>query len=187
MTSRLTIGPTSLDGMMLIQRKPMVDERGLFERLFCVDELAAQNIQMRILQANLTLTVREGAVRGMHFQHPPHAETKIVSCLAGRVFDVAIDLRHGSPTFLHWHAEELSAENHKSLLIPAGFAHGFQTLTPDCQLLYFHDKAYAPEAEGGISPVDPAIAISWPLPIAEMSPRDRNQPALPSDFKGMRP
>jgi dTDP-4-dehydrorhamnose 3,5-epimerase len=185
MTSRLPMAPTSLDGVWLINRKPLIDERGSFERLFCVEELAAKDIKLRIMQINLSVTVRRGAVRGMHFQYPPDAEMKIVSCLQGHVFDVAVDLRHGSPTFLRWHAEELSAENHKSLLIPAGVAHGFQALAPDSKLLYFHDKLYVPEAEGGIHPLDPGIAISWPLPISEMSPRDSNHPPLTSGFEGI--
>jgi len=187
MTARLTFSPTPLAGLMVIQRKPIVDERGLFERLFCADEFAVEKIQMSVVQANRTVTTRKGTVRGMHFQHPPHAETKIVSCLAGKVFDVAVDLRRGSPTFLRWHAEELSAGNHKSLLIPAGFAHGLQTLEDGCELLYFHNAAYAPDAEGGIQPLDPRIGITWPLPITEMSQRDRNHSALTSDFKGLAP
>jgi dTDP-4-dehydrorhamnose 3,5-epimerase len=187
MTARLIISPTPLDGLMIIQRKPISDERGLFERLFCADELAAAKIQMSIVQANRSVTARKGAVRGMHFQHPPHAEMKLVSCLAGKVFDVAVDLRRGSPTFLHWHAEELSAENHKSLLIPAGFAHGLQTLVDGCKLLYFHSAAYAAAAEAGIHPTDPRVGITWPLPIAEMSARDRSHPALANDFRGLAP
>ena len=97
------------------------------------------------------MTASRGTVRGMHFQHPPHAETKFVSCLRGEVFDVAVDLRNGSPTFLHWHAEILSADNHRTLVIPEGFAHGFQTLSDDCEMLYFHTAAYNPEAEGGLN------------------------------------
>jgi dTDP-4-dehydrorhamnose 3,5-epimerase len=185
MTGRLTFAPTPLAGLMVIQRHPIGDERGLFERLFCTDELAAHNIDMPIRQANRTVTTRQGTVRGVHFQHPPHAETKIVSCLAGKVFDVAVDLRSNSPTFLRWHAEELSRDNHKSLLIPGGVAHGLQTLTSDCELLYFHSAAYVADAEGGLHPTDPRIAIAWPLPIADMSQRDRNHPALTDDFKGI--
>lgn len=185
MTSRFTFHATPLAGLMLIRRNPIADERGLLERLFCVNEFAAAKISMPIVQANRTVTARKGTVRGMHFQHPPHAEVKLVSCLAGKVFDVAVDLRRGSPTLLRWHAEELSAENHKSLLIPAGFAHGLQTLQDGCELLYFHSAAYAAEAEGGIHPSDPKIGISWPLPIDEISTRDRAHPALANDFKGL--
>jgi dTDP-4-dehydrorhamnose 3,5-epimerase len=169
---------------MVIERKPILDERGLFERLVCVDELAAADLPMQIVQANRTLTIRKGTVRGMHFQRPPHSETKIVACIKGKIFDVAVDLRRGSTTFLHWHAEELSVDNHKSLLIPAGFAHGLQTLTDGCEILYFHSTAYVAEAEGGLHPSDSRIRIIWPLPIGDMSERDRNQPVLPSDFEG---
>jgi dTDP-4-dehydrorhamnose 3,5-epimerase len=187
MTPRLTFHPTPLAGLMLIQRKPIADERGIFERLFCADEFAAEKIQMSVVQANRTVTARKGTVRGMHFQHPPHAETKLVSCLAGKVFDVAVDLRRGSPTFLRWHAEELSADNYRSLLIPAGFAHGLQTLEDSCELLYFHSAAYAADAEAGIQPTDPRVGITWPLPIAEMSTRDRSHPVVASAFEGLTP
>jgi dTDP-4-dehydrorhamnose 3,5-epimerase len=186
-TQRFAFIPTPLAGLMVIQRKPIADERGTLERLFCANEFAAEKIQLSIVQTNRTLTARKGTVRGMHFQYPPHAETKLVSCLAGKVFDVAIDLRRGSPTFLRWHAEELSSENHKSLLIPTGFAHGLQTLADASELLYFHSTAYMADAEGGIHPSDPKVGITWPLPVAEMSVRDRSHPALPSDFTGLIP
>ena len=187
MSARLTFHPTPLADLVLVGRKPLSDERGYLERLFCADELANEGIRLPVFQVNRTLTRRKGTVRGMHFQFPPHAETKLVSCLAGRVFDVAIDLRRGSPTFMKWHSEELSAGNHKSLLIPSGFAHGLQTLEDDCELLYFHSAAFAAEAEGGIHPQEPKIGIAWPLPITDMSTRDRNHPALAADFKGLAP
>lgn len=187
MTTRLSISRTSLAGLMVVERKPILDERGYFERLFCADELAAAGIRLPVVQANRTVTARRGAVRGMHFQHAPHTETKLVSCLVGAVFDVAVDLRRGSPTFLRWHGEELSADNHKSLFIPPGFAHGLQTLADNCELLYFHSAAYSAGAEGGIHPSDPRIGIAWPLPIAEMSQRDRGHPPLSADFKGVTP
>ena len=112
----------------------------------------------------------------MHFQHPPHAETKFISCLTGEVFDVAVDLRRGSPTFLLWHAEILSADNHKTFIIPEGFAHGFQTLTKDCEILYLHTTAYRADAEGGLNASDPRLGIQWPLSIAEQSARDSHIP-----------
>lgn len=187
MTTRFVVSPTPLAGVMVVQRKPIFDERGYLERLFCADELAAEGVAMPVAQANWTLTARKGAVRGMHFQHPPYAETKIISCLAGAVFDVAVDLRRDSPTFLRWHAEELAADNHKSLLIPPGFAHGFQALADASELLYFHSAAYAAGAEAGLYPSDPRIAIAWPLPITEMSQRDRSHPALSNEFEGLAP
>ena len=128
---------------------------------------------------------RTGAVRGMHFQYPPYAETKIVSCLKGEIFDVAVDIRLDSPTFLRWHGEVLSAENRKSLLIPEGFAHGFQTLTDDCELLYLHTAPYTPEAEGALNAQDPRLDITWPCAITEMSDRDRSHPFVGDDFAGV--
>jgi dTDP-4-dehydrorhamnose 3,5-epimerase len=121
----------------------------------------------------------------MHFQHPPHAETKFVSCLRGEVFDVAVDLRQGSPTFLHWHAEILTADNHKTLVIPEGCAHGFQTLTKDCEMLYLHTNAYRADAEGGLNAIDTRLAILWPLPITEQSERDSTHPFVSEDFCGV--
>lgn len=125
---------------------------------------------------NHTFTEQPGAVRGMHFQHEPHAEWKYVSCLAGTIFDVAVDLRRGSTTYGSWYGATLSAENGQSLLIPAGFAHGFQTLEPGCELIYLHSQTYAPAAEGGINALDPALAIAWPLPVSVSSERDQALP-----------
>lgn len=121
----------------------------------------------------------------MHFQYPPHAETKFVSCLRGEVFDVAVDLRQGSPTFLRWHAEILGAGDHKTLMIPEGFAHGFQTLTEDCEMLYSHTAAYQPGAECGLNAKDPRLNIRRPEAIAELSPRDAAHPLLAGDFFGI--
>jgi dTDP-4-dehydrorhamnose 3,5-epimerase len=171
-TPRFEILPTALHGLAVLQRLPLGDARGFLERLYCADELANLLGQRRIVQVNHTHTALTGTVRGMHFQHPPHAETKLVSCLAGAVFDVAVDIRRDSLTFLHWHGEILSADNHRSLLIPEGFAHGFQTLSTDCQMLYLHTHAHHPEAEGGLHPQDPRLGITWPLPVAQLSARD---------------
>ncbi|TWA56967.1 dTDP-4-dehydrorhamnose 3,5-epimerase [Sinorhizobium medicae] len=126
-----------------------------------------------IAQINHTLTRGSGTIRGMHYQRPRHDEAKFVSCLEGVIFDVAIDIRPDSPTNLQWYGEILSAENARSMMIPGGFAHGFQTLTENCELVYLHDKPYAPESEGGLNPLDPRLAISWPLEMAQMSERDR--------------
>lgn len=185
MSDRFDILDTPLPGLKLIQRKPMSDSRGYLERLFCADDLQTLISGKRIVQINHTLTVRHGTVRGMHFQHPPHAETKFVSCLRGEVFDVVVDLRQGSPTFLHWHAEILSAGNHKTLMIPEGFAHGFQALTEDCEMLYFHTAAYQPGAECGLNAKDPRLNIRWPEAITELSPRDAAHPLVTEDFGGV--
>lgn len=183
--AQLEVSDTPLAGLKIIQRRCIEDSRGYFSRVFCADELRGAGFLGAIAQINQTLTRHCGAVRGMHFQNPPHAEIKMVSCLRGRVFDVAVDLRRGSPTFLSWYGEILSAENRKSLLIPEGFAHGFQTLSDDCELLYLHSASYAPVAEGALNAQDPRLSIEWPLPIGEMSERDRQHPNLESDFPGI--
>ena len=144
MSERFDILRTKLPGLELIQRRPIEDGRGFLERLFCADELGPLLAGKAIVQINRTSTSRRGTVRGLHFQYPPYAETKLISCLQGEVFDVAVDLRRGSPTFLSWHGEILSAANHRTLLIPEGFAHGFQTATDDCELLYLHTAPYRP-------------------------------------------
>lgn len=187
MNSRFDLLATPLPGLTLMQRKPFADSRGYLERLFCAQELQGLLDGKTIVQINRTLTTRRGTVRGLHFQHPPHAESKLVSCLQGEVFDVAVDLRQGSPTFLRWHAEILSDGNHKSLVIPEGFAHGFQTLSNECTMLYLHTAAYQPDAQGGLHSQDPRLAISWPLPVIELSPRDAELPLLPDDFAGIKP
>ncbi|ODU04707.1 MAG: dTDP-4-dehydrorhamnose 3,5-epimerase [Thiobacillus sp. SCN 63-1177] len=185
MNIRFDILDTPLSGVRILQRKPIGDSRGYLERLFCSEELQMLAPGKHIAQINHTLTASRGAVRGMHFQRPPHAEIKFVSCLRGEVFDVAVDLRHNSPTFLCWHAELLSAGNHKTLVIPEGFAHGFQTLTDDCEMLYFHTAAYQQGAEGGLNPQDPRLAIQWPLRVSGLSPRDAAHPLLDDDFGGI--
>ncbi len=187
MSARFEILGTPVAGLHVLQRKPIGDSRGYLERLFCADELQALMPGRRIVQVNHTLTVSRGTVRGLHFQLPPHAETKFVHCLRGEVFDVAVDLRRNSPTFLHWHADVLSADNHKTFVIPEGFAHGFQTLSDDCEMLYFHTAAYRQEAEGGLNPQDPRLAIRWPLSVAGLSPRDAAHPLLDAAFAGVMP
>lgn len=185
MSDRFDILDTPLLGLKLIQRKPIGDSRGYLERLFCADVFQALLAGRGIVQINHTLTARHGTVRGLHFQRPPHAETKFVSCLRGEVFDVAVDLRQGSPTFLHWHGEHLSAGNHKTVMVPEGFAHGFQALTEDCELLYFHTAVYQPGAECGLNAKDPRLNIRWPEAITELSPRDAMHPPVTEDFSGV--
>jgi dTDP-4-dehydrorhamnose 3,5-epimerase len=142
-------------------------------------------ISKPIFQINHTLTRKQGAVRGLHFQHPPHAETKLVSCLKGEIWDVAVDIRSGSPTFLQWHGEILSEANRKSMLIPEGYAHGFQALTEECELIYLHTAAYHPEAEGALNVADPRISISWTLPIDDLSERDRSHLFIGQEYQGI--
>ena len=176
---------TPLSGLKLVQRKVIEDSRGFLSRFYCANEFAEAGINKPIAQINHTLTCKKGAVRGLHFQHPPHTETKLVSCLQGEIWDVAVDLRRDSPTFLQWHGEILSAANRKSLLIPEGFAHGFQTLSKDCELIYLHTAAYHPESEGALNVTDPKLDIIWPLTITEISERDRNHKLIEPDFQGI--
>lgn len=183
--SRFLISDRPLSGLKSVERRNLGDSRGFLSRLFCSEDLAAAGWDKPVVQINQTVTARRGTVRGMHFQRPPHAEMKLVSCLRGSVWDVAVDIRAGSPTFLCWHAEELSAENRRALLIPEGFAHGFQSLTDDCELLYLHSAAYEAEAEGALNCQDSRLGIAWPLPITELSPRDAAHPWLDGEFKGL--
>ena len=177
--------PTPLTGLMLVQRKAIEDHRGFLSRFYCAEEFRAAGIDKPVAQINHTLTRQRGAVRGLHFQHPPHAETKVVSCLKGEILDVAVDLRRDSPTFLHWHGEILSAANRKSLLIPEGYAHGFQTLAEDCELIYLHTSPYHPESEGALNVADPRLNIAWFLPVNDLSERDRNHPFINQNFQGI--
>jgi dTDP-4-dehydrorhamnose 3,5-epimerase len=182
---RFHFHPTSLSGLTVVERTRLEDSRGFLSRFFCLETMAAIGMKP-IQQINHTLTKKAGAVRGMHFQHPPSAEIKIVSCLKGRVLDVAVDLRAGSPTLLQWFAVELSDENKKSLFIPEGFAHGFQTLTEDCELLYLHTADYSPQHESALNPLDPRLSIEWPLAVTEISARDQSHPMLDSGFRGIK-
>lgn len=183
--SQFSIFDTPISGLKVIERTPIRDPRGFLERIFCADLLKSAGWQKPIAQINQTATKKRGAVRGMHFQNTPHAEMKLVSCLHGEIWDVAVDLRKNSPTFLNWHAEKLSSENCRALLIPEGFAHGFQTLSDDCDLLYLHTAPYVREAESGIRPTDPYLSIPWPLEIFEISMKDADHPLLNDQFMGI--
>jgi dTDP-4-dehydrorhamnose 3,5-epimerase len=184
--TRLEIQSLPMAGVKLIRRQRLGDARGHFSRLFCSEELASAGWSTPIAQINLSTTARRGTVRGMHFQHPPHAEFKLVSCLRGVVWDVAVDLRAESPTFLQWQAQELSPDNGFAMLIPAGFAHGFQTLSDDVELLYCHSCAYQPASEGALDALDPRLAITWPVDVTERSTRDCSHAPLTGNFEGLR-
>lgn len=183
--SRFEIQSTLIDGLHVIKREPIGDERGFLERLFCPTELQSIWSNAPVRQMNRTLTTKKGTVRGMHFQYPPYAEKKLVTCLRGEVLDVAVDLRKGSPTFLQHHAIILNESNQTSFLIPEGFAHGFQTLTEDCELFYVHSADYASEAEGGVNATDPTLSIDWPLAITERSQRDELHKKIENNFEGI--
>jgi dTDP-4-dehydrorhamnose 3,5-epimerase len=182
----LNILQTFISDLVVAETLPYVDSRGSFSRLYCERELSVFIGSRKIVQANLSRTITVGAVRGMHYQQAPHAEMKLVRCLKGRVWDVAVDLRANSPTFLKWHAQELSDANSRMMVIPEGFAHGFQVLESDSELLYLHTEFYNPHLEGGIRYNDPQLDILWPLPIADLSDRDANQQTIDSDFQGLK-
>jgi dTDP-4-dehydrorhamnose 3,5-epimerase len=183
--SRFAVNALPLAGLKLVRRQRLGDERGFLSRLYCAEEFAALGVALPIAQINHTLTVRRGTVRGMHFQYPPHTEAKLVTCVRGEVWDVAVDVRSGSATQLKWHAQVLSAENLDALLVPPGFAHGFQALTDNCELIYLHSARFVPEAEGGLRPTDPALAIRWPLEIVGLSARDESHPLVSAGFQGI--
>lgn len=176
---------TPLAGSYVIGLEPFSDSRGWFARTYCKNEFQQIGHEKEWVQLNHSFTSLKGSVRGMHYQLAPYSEIKMVRCIAGAVYDVIIDLRKASPTFLQWFGMELSAENKKMLYIPEGFAHGFQALADNCELLYHHTEFYTPAAEAGIRYNDPAIHIQWPLALTEISERDAQHPLLDAHFKGV--
>lgn len=183
--SRFEFIKTPLADLMIVQRKTLEDHRGFLSRFYCVDEFAEVGVGATIAQINHTLTREKGSVRGLHFQRTPHAEVKLVSCLKGEIWDVAVDLRCGSSTYLQWYGEILSEKNHKSLLIPKGFAHGFQSLSTNCELIYLHTEKYHPESEDAINVLDPSLNIDWPLPVFNLSERDAHHSFIDQNFQGL--
>ena len=177
--------PTKLAGSYTITLEPFQDSRGWFARYFCKNEFAKIGHAKEWVQMNHSATVTPGTIRGMHFQLPPHSEIKLVRCIRGAVYDVIIDLRKDSPSFLQYFGTELSAENKNSLYIPEGFAHGFQSLEPNSELIYHHSNFYEPHVESGIRFDDPRVNIKWPLALAEISQRDANHSYLGSTFNGI--
>jgi dTDP-4-dehydrorhamnose 3,5-epimerase len=169
----------------VVESAPISDRRGAFCRLYCEQELAPVLGNRHIVQINLSRSTKAGTVRGLHFQRPPYAEMKLVRCLKGAVWDVAVDLRKNSPTFLLWYAEKLTPDNALMLVIPEGFAHGFQALEADTELLYLHTEFYRPDAEAGIRVDDPLLNIGWPMPVSELSERDLSLPAITAEFSGL--
>ncbi|MCK5606251.1 dTDP-4-dehydrorhamnose 3,5-epimerase [Candidatus Pacearchaeota archaeon] len=176
---------TPLQGVIIAESSRFIDQRGSFTRLFCAQELSGLLEHRKIVQINHSRTTTKGAIRGMHYQLPPVAETKMVRCLKGKVFDVALDLRADSSTFLQWHAEELTPENGKMFIIPEGCAHGFQTLEEETELLYLHTAYYEPKYEGGVLFNDPAFDIHWPLACDEISDRDAMHKKIDPHFPGI--
>lgn len=176
---------TPIRGAFEIRHDVRADARGRFKRQYCERQFGEAGLNTRWVQANHSVTLGKGSVRGMHFQQAPHAEAKLVSCPVGRAFDVAVDLRRGSETFLQWTAVEIDEAT--SFYIPEGCAHGFQTLTDEVHLIYQHSAAYAPAAEGGVRIDDPAIGIKWPLPVGTTSERDRSFKLIEDSFEGLEP
>ena len=164
---------------------PVSDQRGIFTRIFCKRDFAAIGHSKEFVQVNHSLNLTQGTVRGLHFQYPPKAEIKLIRCIAGSVFDVIVDLRKGSPTFLKWFGTVISEKNFKMIYVPEGFAHGFQTLEDNSELLYFHTEFYSPESEGGFNPLDETIGVKWPREITLTSEREKTLPFINTNFKGL--
>jgi len=176
---------TDLEGLYIIKPKLIEDERGLFTRTYCKNEFLAVGLKTDFVQFNHSFNKKRGTVRGMHYQMPPYSEIKLIRCVQGRVIDVAVDIRRNSPTFLKSVAVELSAENMLSILIPTGFAHGFQTLEDNTSLIYHHTEFFQADANAGLRPDDPKLSINWPLPFVNISDKDKNQKLINQDFKGI--
>ncbi|MCB0565135.1 MAG: dTDP-4-dehydrorhamnose 3,5-epimerase [Phaeodactylibacter sp.] len=176
---------TKLQGAYIIELEPFRDQRGFFARTFCRREFEKIGHHRDFVQFNHSHTSRKGTIRGLHYQRPPHAEIKLIRCIRGGVFDVIVDIRQGSRTFLDHISVELTEQNLKMIYVPEGFAHGFQTLDAHTELLYHHTAYYAPEAEGGVRYDDPLLGIEWPLSVGELSVKDQGYRHLEPHFKGL--
>jgi dTDP-4-dehydrorhamnose 3,5-epimerase len=172
----MTFTKTTLSGAYLLELKKIEDNRGFFARSWCRDDFESAGLNANIAQANLAWNRKKGTLRGMHFQVAPHAETKLVRCTRGEIFDVIIDLRPSSPTYLDSYGVLLSAENYLSLYVPEGFAHGYQTLTDNAEISYMTTALYAPSAARGVRYNEPVFGIQWPLPVSEISEADKKWP-----------
>jgi len=165
-------------GAYVVELEQLTDERGFFARTYCTEQFAARGLGPELRQCSVSYNARRGTLRGLHYQGAPHEEHKLVRCTAGAIFDVIVDIRSSSPTYRRWFAAELSAGNRRSLFIPAGFAHGFVTLTDHAEVYYMISVAHAPEVSRGFRWNDPAFAIEWPMAPAVISSRDGNYPLL---------
>jgi dTDP-4-dehydrorhamnose 3,5-epimerase len=181
----MKINPTPIADLVVAESQAFKDERGAFVRLFCEQDLSSVVGHRKIVQINHSCTEAVGAVRGLHFQNSPHAEMKLVRCLKGKVWDVAVDLRPQSLSYKRWYAQELSPQNAYMMVIPEGFAHGFQVLEAGSELLYLHTAFYKPESEGGLRHDDPALGITWPLPVTDISVRDSSHPYIDTRIRGI--
>ncbi len=181
----MTVETAPIAGAALVTFPGSADHRGSFARTFSVEVLEQLGPGRRVIQSNHSITHARGAIRGMHYQLPPHAEIKLVRCIHGAVFDVIIDLRAGSPTLLKWYGAVLNADNRRTMFVPEGCAHGFQVLEPDSELVYFHTAPYSPPHEQAVRYDDPAVGIQWPLPVSDVSDRDQRHPLVGGDFSGI--
>jgi len=184
MSAYLNFIETPLKDLYQIERKLIDDNRGQFTRLYCANEFK-KFVNSNIMQTNFSMTKKKGTIRGLHYQISTFKEDKIVTCLEGKVFDVAVDLRKGSKTFLKWYSIILDHKLKNSILIPKGFAHGFQSLTQKTTLLYFHTNFYNVNYENGINPLDKKINIKWPIDVKNISKKDKNYNFLQNDFIGI--
>ncbi len=178
----LNIKATPIPGCFEVETTGFEDHRGFFYRLFCAKELEPAVGMRRVVNVNHSQTAKVGAIRGMHFQYPPNCEMKMVRCLQGSIFDVCVDLRKDSPTYLQWYGVELTPEKHNMLIVPEGCAHGFQVLKPNSDALYFSTNFYCKENEGGIRFNDPAIDIQWPCEPTDLSEKDLVHPLIDENF-----
>ena len=177
----MTFEESSLPGAYVIGLERREDDRGFFARTFCANEFADRGLETGLVQANMSWNPKQGTLRGMHFQRPPHAEVKVIRATRGAIYDVIIDLREDSPTYKRWFGVELTEGNRTALYVPKGFAHGCQTLVPDTEVHYLVTEFYTPDAEGGVRWDDPAFGVEWPDPVnALLSPKDAAWP----DFNG---
>jgi dTDP-4-dehydrorhamnose 3,5-epimerase len=176
---------TPLQDAYLIELSPFTDERGQFARTFCMKEFAVIGHNKPFVQINHSINVEKGTLRGLHFQRQPNREIKLIRCIFGSVYDVIVDLRKDSPTFLQHFGVELSKENSLMIYVPEGFAHGFQTLTDNTELLYHHTEFYTPSVEGGIKYDDKMLNIQWKLPPINLSQKDINYAFLDKNFEGI--
>lgn len=171
--------PTPLAGAHLVHLEPRGDERGMFARAFCAREFSGEGLETSFVQANISTNTRAGTVRGMHFQRAPHAEVKLVRCIKGAIYDVIVDMREGSQTYLQWFGAELSEDDGLMMYVPKGFAHGYQALTDGATTFYMVSSFYEPASEGGLRFDDPRLSIAWPRTVSDRSDKDARWPLLP--------
>ena len=182
---KLSIEQTPFEDVYVIDTDAFKDDRGIFARWFCNEELKSILKDQQIVNVNFSRTVIKGSIRGMHFQYPPYTETKLVRCIRGKILDVIVDIRKDSPTFLQNYSVELSEENMKMLYVPKGFAHGFQSLADNSEIMYLVTEYYSPDFESGLNPLDRQLNISWPLGVTNISKKDKERQMVTDSFSGI--